>query len=414
MAANTNTVQLVVVGLCLGMPRLGWVKPSAGERLTDHVSLGVVTRVFPGAIVDQVIEQCGVGELRSRLLPARATMYFVLGLALFSTDSYDEVIRQVTSGLQWGSGWSQPWHLPSKSALSQARQRLGPQVVTRLFESVAKPLLVGEKVGGLIPVAVDGTVVDVPDEPGNVGEFGRPAAKQGAKAAYPQIRVVAMAECATHAMFAVALSGLADGEQTLLPRLYTRLHPGLLLLADRGFFSYDLWRQGLATGAQLCWRMKKNTVLPVVEELDDGSYVSAIYPDPSSRRRRADAIAVRVVEYEVDGSLFRLATSLMDPGVASAEALAQAYHQRWEIESSFDELKTHQGRPSLVLRSRCPDLVRQEVMAFLCVHYAIRWLMAQATSDTGVDPGRASFVATLRSARRTIATQPGFSPHRPS
>ena len=376
------------------------------------MSLGVVTRVFPAELVDQVVAECGRREARSRLLPARLTTYFVLGLALFSSDSYDEVIRQVTSGLEWESGWSQSWTPPNKSALWQARERLGPQVTAKLFDQVAKPLRIGARVGGLIPVAVDGTVLDIPDQPGNQAEFGRPPAKAGAISAYPQIRVLALGECGTHAMFAVALSGLDKGEQTLLPQLWDALDPGMLMLADRGFFSYDLWRQGLETKAELCWRMKANSVLPVVAELDDGSYLSAIYPDPAARRHHRDPIPVRVVEYRVDQSRFRLITSILDPALASAGDLANAYHTRWEIESSFDELKTHQGHPSLVLRSKSPDLVRQEVMAYLCVHYAIRWLMAQASPDTATLE-RASFTATLRSARRSVTTHPGFSPLNP-
>jgi hypothetical protein len=392
------------------MPRFGWVKPNPSERLTDHVSLGVLTRVFPPEVVDAVIDGCGRRESRSRLLPARLTAYFVLGLALFSSDSYDEVIRQVISGLEWESGWARSWEPPSRAALSLARARLGPEVLAGLFERVAAPLGVGPLVGGLVPVAVDGTVLDVPDTPANAREFGRPACGAGVSA-YPQVRVLALGECSARAMFAAAVSGLSAGEQTLLPGLLGALGPGMLLLADRGFYSFDLWGMGLATGAQLCWRMKKNSILPVLAELGDGSYLSEVYPGAKARRRGEGAAAVRVVEYTAGDSPFRLITSLLDPAAAPAGELAAAYRARWAIETSFDELKTHQGKPALVLRSQSPDMVRQEVMAHLCVHYAIRKLMAGAVAHAGVDPGRASFVAALRSARRSVGTHPGFSPH---
>jgi hypothetical protein len=339
------------------------------------------------------------------------TAYFTLGLALFSSDSYEDVIRQLTAGFEWGEGWAKSWSPPSKAALFQARKRLGPEVVEGLFRAVARPLGAGRLVGGLRVVAVDGTVLDVADTAANDGFFSRPGSK-GAAAAYPQARVVALADCGSRAVFAAGVGGCRDGERGLAGGLFGALGPGMLLVADRGFYSFALWEAAAASGAELCWRATSSMALPRGEALADGSYLSEIYPSAGARRSGRGGRAVRVVEYSVGagGEPYRLLTTVLDPAAADARALAGAYRERWRIETSFDELKTHQGPPSLVLRSKSPDLVVQEIWAFLCVHFAIRSLMADAACPSGLDPGRLSFTAALKSGRRSTATHPGFSP----
>lgn len=380
--------------------------------MSDHVSIGLLTRVFPASLVDSVVEECGRKERRHRLLPARLATYFTLALALFPKDSYEDVILNLTAGLEWESGWARRWRPPSKGALFFARARLDEQVLKTLFAKVAAPFG-RERVAGLVLTAVDGTVLDVADTRLNEECFGRPRAKEGARAAFPQVRVLALAECSTHAIVDAEIGPLECGEQRLAGPLADRFDPSLLVLFDRGFFSYDLWKRAAATGAGLCFRMKSSHVLPVVEELADGSYRSKIYPSPKARRADADGIDVRVVEYTVgagdEATAYRLATTLLDPAQATAGRLAEAYHRRWDIETAFDEIKTHQGGPSLVLRSKSPQLVRQEVWAFLCVHYAIRWLIADALPDD-IPPRRGSFTAALREAVRSVQAAPGFSP----
>jgi hypothetical protein len=406
------------------MPRAGWVKPSSDERLTDHIAIGVLTGLFPGGLVDEVVVECGRRERRSRLLPARVAVYFTLSLALFSQASYEEAIRQLVAGLDWAAGWRRPWRAPSKAALFKARARLGEDVLAALFARVARPLAepgqAGAWLAGRRLVAVDGTTLDVPDTDANAAAFGRPGSKAGT-APFPQVRVLGLAECGTNAVLAAELGALREGEQTLAKALVGRLDPSMLLLADRGFFSFELWRDAAATGADLLWRMKKNSVLPALARLEDGSFLSRVYPSTQARRREEDGIDVRVVEYDVadeadpeagPASRFRLATTILDPAEAAAPELAAAYKDRWRIESAFRELKTYQGGRDLVLRSKSPDLVRQEVWAFLCVHYAVRWVAAQALAHSGQDPGRASFTTSLRAARRTVATHQGFSPLR--
>lgn len=380
--------------------------------MSDHVSIGLLTRVFSPGLVDLVVEECGRKERRQRLLPARLATYFTLALALFAKDSYPDVIRNLVAGLEWESGWAAAWRPPTKGALFFARERLGEEVVKRLFARAARPFG-AERLAGLVPVAVDGTVLDMADTPANDKFFGRPGSRDGTRAAFPQVRVLGLAECSTRAVVDAEIGPLADSEQKLAGLLAGRFEESMLVLFDRGFFSYDLWAKAAATGASLCFRMKSSHLLPVVEELADGSYRSRIYPSPKDRRHDCRGIDVRVVEYTVgsgaQATAYRLATTILDPGRADAAALAGAYRRRWQIEEAFDEIKTHQGGPQLVLRSKSPELVRQEVWAFLCVHHAIRWLIADALPpDTPVE--RASFTAALREAARSVGAAPGFSP----
>jgi hypothetical protein len=402
------------------MPRAGWVKPQSDERLSDHISIGVLTRVFPPELVDRVLVQAGRVEQRQRLLPARVVVYYVLGLALYSSSSYEEVIRMLVDGLSWASGWRTPWSVPTKGALAQARFRLGSEPLRALFEQVAVPLAERSTMGAFYRdwrlVSIDGTCVDVADTPSNEQEFGRPGSGRGEKlSAFPQLRLVGLGECGTHALFAVAVGPISDDERKLAAGSLDALDDGMLCLADRGFYSYALWKRALGAGAQLLWRTKSDHRLPVKQRLPDGSYLSELYA--SSDRRRQKPIAVRVIEYELDdsgrpaaGSRYRLLSSILDPELAPAHELAPLYAERWEFEGALDELKVHQRGPRVVLRSKTPEGVIQEVYGHLCVHYAIRWLMHTVALENGHDPDRISFTRTLRAARRTTASHAGFSP----
>jgi len=416
------------------VPRVGWVKPQSDQRLSDHISLGVLTRVFPPELIDGVLAECGRVEVRHRLLPARVVVYYVLGLALFSTSSYEEVMRMLVAGHAWASGWSQQWLVPTKAALFQARKRLGSEPLRALFDKAVVPLADPQVAGGFYRswrlMSIDGLCLDVPDTEANAQWFGRPGSSRGEGhgGAFPQVRVLGLAECGSHAIIDAAVGAYRQGEQTLAEQVLRSLLPGMLLVADRGFFSYSLWVKARATGAELLWRVKSNAVLPVEKRYNDDSFASHIYPDTKARRNDADGIAVRVIEYtlapddtdtaddtETVGAdtaerTYRLITTITDPAAAPAAELAQLYTQRWEIETAFDELKTHQRGPGLVLRSKMPDAVIQEVYGYLCVHYAIRWLMHSAATDYGHDPDRLSFIRSLRAARRTTASHPGFSP----
>jgi hypothetical protein len=406
------------------VPRAGWVKPQSDQRLSDHISVGVLTRVFPPELVDRVVRDAGRGEVRRRLLPARVVVYYVLGLALFSQSSYEEVMRELTEGLAWASGWAQSWHVPTKAALFKARQRLGHEPLKALFGEVAMPLATERTRGawyrGWRLMSIDGTCLDVADTPANDAEFGRPGSGRGEGAgAFPQVRVVGLAECGTHALTAAALGACTTGEVTLARELAGSLKPGMLVLADRNFYGFDLWDQARGTGADLLWRVKTGLVLRPHERLADGSALARLRQRPrrGGHVMRDTDVVVRVIDYGIDDpgrpqvqDRYRLITTITDPQAAPAAELAALYPQRWEFETTLAELKTHQRGPRVVLRSKQPDGVRQEAYGYLCVHYAIRWLMHAVALEAGHDPDRLSFTRTLRAARRTTGSHPGFSP----
>ena len=403
------------------MARSGWVTPEGPERLTDHVSLGVLTKAFPPGVVDAVIERTGTMEQRTRLLPSRLMVYYVMALALFSSGSYEEVMRSLLAGMEWLTGRFREWTMPTKAAIYKARNRLGSAVMIELFSEVAQPFATPGGPGfykNWRLVSVDGTTMDLADTPANEKAYGRPGTKTEFKSAFPQARLLGLVECGTHAAFSAVVASYNTSEHDMYPGLLADLGQGMLLTSDRGFFSYQAWQDSVDTGVELLWRMKSNSVLPIMEELQDGSYRSAVYPSTKDRAKKTAGIPVRVIEYEVttradDGekvSSFLLITSLLDPMVAPAEDLADLYAERWEIESSFGELKTHQRGPGNVLRSKTPDGVLQEIYGHLCTHYAIRSLIGSVAHEFDEDPLKFSFKRTLRAARRSLAGHPAFSP----
>jgi hypothetical protein len=405
------------------MPRAGQVKPPTDERLSDRVAIGLLTRVFPPAVVDAAVAAAGRGEVRSRLLPARLTVYYVLAMCLFSGQGYEEVMRLLVGGLEWLGRWRRAWTVPSTAAIAKARARLGPGPLRELFERAAGPLAAASTPGcwyrGLRVVSMDGTTLDLADTAENQARFGRPGSARGeGRSAFPQVRLVGLGECGTHAVFAAAFGPYATGERTLAAEVVPKLERDMLLLADRGFLGYELWAAAAATGAQLLWRASATFSLPALELLPDGSYLSRLVPGRGTGPGKAGAepVVVRVIEYVIDDGRaphderYRLVTTLTGPDTAPAAELAGLYSQRWEFENTLDEIKTHQRGAKVVLRSRSPDGVEQEVWGFLLVHWAIRELMHTAALDAGADPDQISFTRALRLARRTVTEQAAFSP----
>ena len=380
--------------------------------------MGVLTRVFPPDVVDEVIAEAGRTQQRHRALPARVMAYFAIGMGLYGEGSYEDVLAQLTDGLAWASGWREQYRWPGKSAIFQARERLGFEPVRALFQRVARPLAVADTAGAFLAgrrlVAIDGTTLDVADTPANDEFFGRPGVNKGERSAFPQARVVALAECGTHAIFDAEIGPYSMSELALSRALVDRLAPGMVLLADRGFTGFELWQRAAATGAELLWRAKANVSPRQVELLEDGSWLGEMRTN--NARLNREAIVVRVVDYSIndgrgnEAGPFRLFTTLLDPSEVSAVELATAYGQRWEIESTFDELKTHQRGSKVVLRSKSPALVQQEIWGHLCCHYAIRTLMFEAAQHATVDPDRVSFVAALRITRRSLSGARDFPP----
>jgi hypothetical protein len=323
----------------------------------------------------------------------------------------------LTDGLGWAAD-AELVKLPSKSGIFQARVRLGFEPVEALFRRVARPLAEPMSPGcwlaGRRLVAIDGLCLDVADTTENDAWFGRGGVNKGERAAFPQARVVALAECGTHVIFDAVVGAYTTPENTLARDLVDRLQPGMLLLADRGFCGFPLWARAAATGADLLWRAMSNMKPRHIETLSDGTWLAELRPGGNAGRT-TEPVTIRVIDYQIDDgrqndTTYRLFTTLLDPTEAPAVDLAVAYAQRWEIESTFDELKTHQRGARTVLHSKSPDLVLQEIWGHLCCHFAIRTLMWEAAGHAKVDPDRVSFVAALRIARRSISAARDFSP----
>ena len=272
------------------MPRTGWRKPESDRRLSDLVSVGVLTKVFAPGVVDAVIASCGRTEQRRRSLPARSMVYFAMGMALHSDGSYEDVLALISDGLAWADRDEGSPKLANKAAISHARDRLGSDPLEKMFRRVAAPLA-GEGapgcwLAGRRLVAVDGTCLDLADTPANDAFFGRPGVAKGEKSAFPQARVVALAECGTHAMFDAVIGPYTTSEKKLTTGLLDRLVKGMLCLADRGFYSFEAWQKAVKTGADLCWRVTDTLTLESIEDLPDGSYLADVFHSTKDRGRR--------------------------------------------------------------------------------------------------------------------------------
>lgn len=397
---------------------------SAGS-LTDSIGIGVLTRLVDRDLVDEVLAETGRREKRSRLLPARVVVYYVMALCLFFDDAYEEVMRKLVNGLQALGGWRREWHVPTTGAISQARARLGAEPLRVLFERVAAPMASASTPGafcaGYRLMAIDGVLLETPDTTANAAAYGRAGNDHG-PGAFPKIQVLGLAECGTHAVVAATLAPGRSSERANAEALFTHLAPDMLLMADRGFYSYDLWKSARGTGAELLWRVRADLTLPVHERLPDGSYRSTLVPKSvradlkrgHARRTEHVEIPVRVIEYQVIDrpglEVIRLITSIADHDLTPAAELAAVYHDRWEIELLFDEIETHQMSGATILRSKSPDLIEQEIWALLLTHYAIRHLMTEAAESIAEDPDRLSFTRSLRVIRRQVTNQAGFSP----
>jgi Insertion element 4 transposase N-terminal/Transposase DDE domain len=381
-----------------------------GSRITDYISLGVLTKAIPMERIQSVLKETGKASQRQRDLPAHVVVYYVIALALYMQSSYREVLRCLLEGIQWLTDPTAALKVAGKSGISQARTRLGSEPVRQLHDAVVGPIAVASTRGawyrGWRLVSLDGSTLDVADEQGNQRAFGRPAASRG-QSAYPQVRFVSLVEGGTHVLFASRVAAVATGEITLAREVISGLPKGLLCLADRNFYGFKLWNEAAATGADLLWRVKTNLRLPCEQRLADGSYLSRVYGSKRDFRRRQNAVVVRVIEYQLEGvakaePLYRLITTILDPDQAPAAELAALYHERWEIETALDELKTHLRGARIVLRSKTPALVQQEFYGLMMAHYAVRGLMHEAALKEDVDPDTLSYLHAVRVVRRKL------------
>ena len=381
------------------------------RRVIDAISIGVLTKTYPISRIQAVLKATQTESIRERALPAHVVVYYVLALTLCMHSSYEAVLGWLVEGLQWLLS-PKEWRMPRKSAITQARQRVGWKPLQQLYEEVVQPVAQKDTAGAWYRnwrvVSLDGSTVEIADTPANEKAFGRPGASRGA-AAYPLLRFVGLVENGPHVLFGVKLGGYKTGETTLAKEVIQHLQKEMLCLADREFLSYKLWNEARRTGAALVWRGKKHLRLPCYRRLPDGSYLSFLYASAKDRRHHRNAVLVRVIEYRLKGMahsepFYRLVTTILDASQAPAQELAALYHERWEIETALDEFKIHLRGARLVLRSKTPDLVRQEFYGFLLTYFAIRGLMHEAARSAGQDPDQLSFANAVEVIRRKLYT----------
>jgi hypothetical protein len=423
---------------------------NSGARLSDFLAASLLAKVYPAERVNEALDAHQVNSQRIRRFPAVAGVYYAVALSLYPQCSYEAVFSAVAQGLAWASGADAPQAV-SKSTISELRSRIGAQPLRDLMRTCCLPMaheaLQSEGFYcGLRLVAMDGTRIELSDEPDLVTSFGRPGSRTG-QAGYPQAQAVILVECATHAVLSAEIGPYRANEWELSQQLLGALEPGMLCLADRGYNAAEYWQQAQATGAQLLWRASDGRHLPVTQMLADGSYLSEIEPSAPVKRRRAKEggaapvkTVVRVIEYQLKGlkgpahaahtidatgstdgvgaaaapPRYRLMTSLLNPLQAPALELAALYHQRWQVESVFDELKTHLRQGKRTLRSRTPQLVRQEFYGWVLAHYAVRWLLHQGAARSRQRPLDLSFIEHLHLLKLEQPRSGAFPPSAPS
>jgi hypothetical protein len=381
-----------------------------GLRLNDFISLGVIAKIFPRDLIDEILIETKKTSERQRNLPAHVMVYFVIALSLYMQESSREVLRCLREGLQRLFGPRNIGKTTGKSGISQARKRLGVEPVKTLYHRVVVPIATKRTKGARYRkwtlVSLDGSTLDIADTEANEKEFGRPGSKRG-ESAFPKLRFVSLVENGTHVLFGAVPGRYNESETSLAKKVIPILKKGMLCIADRYFYGYNMWRDALKTKADLLWRVKKNLILPCIKRLEDGSYESKIYNSPKDRRLDNNGITVRVIEYTLKGvhkpePLYRLITTILDPQDAPANELAALYQERWEIETALDELKTHLRGRQIVLRSKMPYGVYQEFYGLMLAHFAVRSVMHDAALLANEDPDRLSFVHTIRVIKRKL------------
>jgi hypothetical protein len=371
-------------------------------RVLDRLT--ALEQVISPMDIQQALDETGRVNPRACKLTHNVMMWIVLAMGIFTNLPIRQVFKHARR-FRVGED------APTRSALCVARQRLGLEPVRRLFERTVHPLAEAGTPGafyrGLRLVAVDGTLEDVPDTPANAAFFDRPTSGKRGDGAFPQVRKLSLVEVGTHIEFAICTAGYRTGEKTLFPELLPHLQPGMLLLCDRGFFSYRLWKSVISRGVHVLARVTKNMVLQPIQRLSDGSYLAKIYRNDYHRKKDCDGILVRVIKYTLDDPQrvghqeeHTLLTDLLDETEYPAWELIPGYHWRWEHELVFDEQKTHQDPPRASkpthLRSETPTGVLQEIYALSLAHFVIRSLMFQAAQRAGLDTDHLSFTGCFQ------------------
>jgi Transposase DDE domain/Insertion element 4 transposase N-terminal len=387
-----------------------------GVKRGPVITLGSVSRFFPIGEIQRILITSGRQSQRIRKLPAELMVYWTVAFGLFVSEGAREVLRRVLR--RQAGGWvDQLEDVATESAISQARTRLGSTAVAMVYDQLVGPLATRETLGAWYRrwrvVTIDATVLDVADTPANVRAFRRPGVSHGS-AAYPQVRLVSLLENGTHILFGAKIAGCRTHEAKLARKVIERLPKDSLCLADRAFFGYPLWKQALATGAQLLWRVKSDANLPKIRKLPDGSYLTKIYPSAKARKLDVDGIPARLIEFTIDtpsgSEQYRLLCSILDYRKAPAIQLAHLYHRRWTIETVFAELKTTLRGNAIVLRGKTPEHIRQEIYGILMAHFGVRAFMLEAALSEKIDPSDLSFLHALRVVARYLPLYVSFPP----
>jgi hypothetical protein len=382
--------------------RLRHIGPKA--NITEQALLEAVKTVIPQATVQAVVREFKLARVRKRKLSAEMGLLLVIAMNLFSQCSLAQVLVKLLKGFRYI--WPVADFIPaSKGAICQLRYQLGAKPVVELFHRVCQPMATPETPGaflfGLRVMAIDGTQENVPDTPKNERAFGRHVNSRS-PAGFPQVLAIYLLEVATHAVVDAGFWPCLRHEHPGGLRLLRSVSEGMLLMWDCAYHSFDMALRTLEQKAHFLGRVPSRNVLTPVKRLADGSYLAYLYPSDRKRRRRGEHLLVRVIEYTItDPALpgyderHRLVTSLLDATLYPALDLARAYHERWEIELTIDELDTHQRRAFQPLRSKKPVGVIQEFYGLLLAHYAVRKVMFEAATQAQLDPDRISFVNAL-------------------
>ena len=379
--------------------------------ITPSQLLLAIEKVIPSQTITKAIISTSSVEQRQRILPTHVIVALVIAMSFWSSDSVVSVFKNLIHGL---ASLRIPdrirFKTPTSSSITEARQRTGSAVMTRLFEIVAKPLATlltpGAFLGGLRIMAVDGTVFDVTDTQENARVFGYPGTRPGTYPAFPKARLVFLVEAGTHLITDAFISPYRIGERRGALKLLRSVSDGMLLMWDRGLHSFKMVDAAIKQKCHILGRVPSHVKFEVVKVFNDGSYLSWIAPDGQSKKKGATRIPIRIIEYIVEENgtqkVYRLITDLMDIKTFPALLLATEYHQRWEAENTLDELKVHLNGRKTPMRSKNPREVVQEIYGWLLGHYCIRATMFQSATIAGISPLSLSFTGSLRVIRRAI------------
>ena len=383
----------------------------SSPEISPEEILQALALAIPSETIIAAIEHTQSERQRNRRLPTHLVVALIIAMSLWSKDSIEDVLQNLVQGLsgQWVR-LSQRWKKPSKSSISEARQQVGPQVMSQLFHLVARPLATEQTPGaflnGLRLMALDGTAFDLPDTDANARVFGYPGTRAGTEASFPKARLVLLVEAGTHLITDALLSPYRRGERRKALKLLRSVEPGMLLMWDRGLHSFKMVKATQERGSHFLGRVPKNVKFEIVQTFEDGSFLSWIAPDRKSKKKGAERIPIRVIEYTIEAKgveqTYRLITDLIDITDFPALLLAQEYDQRWEVENTLDEFKTHLNDRKTPIRSKYPRGVVQEIYGWLLGHWAIRSLMFQAAEQQGLSPLRLGFTGPLRVVRRAM------------